>query len=102
MSFWNIFDIFATSDKGETMTKVSDNVRVSSRGVTYTTMGNVTVGSDGSTFVQMGDFSSDGSTRLSQDTATGRGAVFNKPERDSFSDFGSSRNGNGGFGNDPW
>ena len=64
MSFWNIFGIFATSDKGETITKVSDNVSVSSKGVTYTTMDGITTGSDGSTFVQMGEFSSDGSIRV--------------------------------------
>ncbi len=100
MSFWNIFGIFATSDKGETITKASDNVSVSSKGVTYTTFNGVTTGSDGSTFVQMGNMSSDGSTRLDASAATGRGSVFNDSESDS---FGGSKHSRGdGFGNDPW
>jgi len=37
------------------------------------------VGSDGSMFTQMGSFSTDGSTRMGS-TATGLGAVFNKPD----------------------
>ena len=39
-------------------------------------MGSTTVGSDGSMFTQMGNFSTDGSTRMGN-TATGLGAVFN-------------------------
>jgi hypothetical protein len=40
-----------------------------------------TVGSDGSFFTQMGSFSSDGSTKMGS-SATGLGAVFNKPDWD--------------------
>lgn len=83
MSFWNIFGLFSVSDKGETIQKVSDNTSVSSNGVTYTKMGGTTVGSDGSVFTQMGDFSSDGSTRMGN-TATGLGAVFNEHKQDKF------------------
>jgi hypothetical protein len=76
MSFWNIFGKMAVSDDGTTIQKLSDTFRVSSDGVTYTTMGNFTTGSDGSTFTKMGSFSSDGSARIGS-TATGLGAVFN-------------------------
>jgi hypothetical protein len=79
MSFWNIFGNLAVSDKGETVTRLSDTMSVSTSGVTYSTMGNLTVGSDGSTFTQMGNFSTDGSTRMGS-TATGLGAVFNKQD----------------------
>jgi hypothetical protein len=48
---------------------------VSSTGVTYTKMGNMTVGSDGSNFTQMGDFSTDGSVRMGC-MATGHGALL--------------------------
>lgn len=75
MSFWNIFGKLAVSDEGETIQKVSDTFSVSSEGVTYTTMGNITTGSDGSSFTKMGSFSSDGSTRIGN-TATGLGSVF--------------------------
>ena len=75
MSFWNIFGKMAVSDEGETIQKVSDTFSVSSDGVTYTTMGNITTGSDGSTFIKTGSFSSDGSTRMGN-TATGLGSVF--------------------------
>jgi len=64
MSFWNIFGNMAVSDKGETITKLSDSTSVSSNGVAYTKMGNMTVGSDGSTFTQLGSFSTDGSVRM--------------------------------------
>ncbi len=83
MSFWNIFGLFSVSDKGETIQKVSDNTSVSSTGVTYTKMGETTFGSDGSVFTQMGDFSTDGSTRMGN-TATGLGAVFNEPKQSRF------------------
>ena len=83
MSFWNIFDRFAVSDKGETIQKVSDNTSVSSDGTTYTKIGSTTVGSDGSVFTQMGSFSTDGSTRMGS-TATGLGAVFNDRKQDRF------------------
>ena len=79
MSFWNIFGKMAVSDEGETIQKVSDTFSVSSEGVTYTKMGDTTVGSDGSVFTQMGTFSSDGSTRMGN-TATGLGSVFNDDE----------------------
>jgi hypothetical protein len=48
MSFWNIFGNMAASDDGTTIQKLSDTFSVSSDGVTYTTMGNFTTGSDGS------------------------------------------------------
>jgi hypothetical protein len=80
MSFWNIFEKMAFSDEGETIQKVSDTLSVSSEGVTYTKMGDTTVGSDGSVFTQMGVFSSDGSTRMGN-TATGLGSVFNDDEK---------------------
>jgi len=64
MSFWNIFGNMAVSDKGETITKLSDSTSVWSTGVTYTQIGNMTVGSDGSSFTQMGSFSTDGSVRM--------------------------------------
>ena len=76
MSFWNIFGNMAVSDKGETITRLSDTMSVSSSGVSYNKMGDVTIGSDGSSFIQMGDFSTDGSTRMGC-TTTGLGAVFN-------------------------
>ena len=75
MSFWNIFGKMAVSNDGETVQKLSDTFSVSSEGVTYTKMGNTTFGSDGSTYIQMGAFSSDGSVRMGN-TATGLGAVF--------------------------
>ena len=86
MAFWNIFGNMAVSENGETITRMSDTVSVSSSGVTYTKMGNMTVGSDGSNFTQMGDFSIDGSVRMGG-MATGRGALFtDKP--DAFKKFG--------------
>ncbi len=83
MSFWNIFDRFASSDKGEMIQKVSDTTSISSDGTTYTKMGSTTVGSDGSVFTQMGSFSTDGSTRMGS-TATGLGSVFNDRSEDKF------------------
>ncbi len=76
------------SDQGDTIHKVSDTTSVSSDGTTYMRMGSTTVGSDGSVFTQTGSFSSDGSTCMGS-TATGLGAVFNKP-RDDFG-VGSNR-----------
>ena len=61
MTFWNIFGNFATSDRGETIQRVSSSTSVSSNGTIYTTAGHTTTGSDGSLFTQMGSFSSDGS-----------------------------------------
>jgi hypothetical protein len=81
MSFWQIFGRQAVSSEGETIQRVSDTTSVSSDGTTYTRMGSTTVGSDGSVFTQTGSFSSDGSTRMGS-TATGIGAVFNKPDWD--------------------
>ena len=79
MSFWNILCGLAVSDKGETITRVGEGLSVSSKGTAYTTMGDVTYGSDGSFFTKMGAFSSDGSVRM-DNIATGLGAVFNDPE----------------------
>jgi len=79
MSFWQILGRLAVSSDGETIQRISDTTSVSSNGTTYTRLGATTVGSDGSTFTQMGTFSTDGSTRMSS-TATGLGAVFNKPD----------------------
>ncbi len=46
MAIWNIFGRFATSDKGETIHKVSETTSVSSNGTVYTTMGPFTHGSN--------------------------------------------------------
>lgn len=77
------FGIFATSDTGETIQKISDTTIISSDGATYTKMGSTTVGSDGSVFTQMGSFSSDGSTRVGS-TVTGLGALFNDRREDKY------------------
>ncbi len=52
MSFWQVLGRFAFSDKGETISKVSDTTSVSFDGTTYTRMGSTTVGSDGSVLTQ--------------------------------------------------
>ena len=91
MSFWNIFGNMAVSDKGETITRLSDTTSVSSKGVTYTKMGNITFGSDGSSFTQLGDFSTDGSTRMGSMT-TGRGALFAE-KSDPFKSIGADDSG---------
>ena len=96
MSFWQIFGRLAVSDEGETIQRVSDTTSVSSNGTTYTKMGSITVGSDGSVFNQMGSFSTDGSTRMGS-TATGLGAVFNKPD-----DWTNSKADKFGMGDDNW
>ena len=75
MSTWNILGAFAVSNTGETIQKVSEDFAISSSGVTYSRVGDSTVGSDGSCFTNMGDFSSDGSTRIG-DFSTGLGALF--------------------------
>jgi hypothetical protein len=75
MSTWNILGAFAASNTGETIQKVSEDFAISSSGVTYSRVGDSTVGSDGSCFTNMGDFSSDGSTRIG-DFSTGLGALF--------------------------
>jgi hypothetical protein len=90
MGIWNIFGWFATSDKGETIHKVSETTSVSSNGTVYTTMGPFTQGSDGSDYTQTGSFSSDGSTRMGS-IATGLGAVFIKSHRDEEEDGFSRR-----------
>ena len=59
-------------------------------------MGSTTVGSDGSMFTQMGSFSTDGSTRMGS-TATGLGAVFNKPD-----DWPNSKADKFGMDDDNW
>ena len=79
MSFWNIFGNMAVSDRGETITRMSDTTSVSSSGVIYTKAGHITDGSEGSSFTQSGSFSDDGSTRMGS-TATGLGAVFIKQD----------------------
>ena len=66
----------AASEKGETITRLSKDMSVSSEGVTCTKMGNMTYGSDGSSYNQIGSFSSDGSTRMGS-MATDIGSVFN-------------------------
>jgi len=87
MSFWNIFGNMAVSDKGETITRMSDTMSVSTTGVTYTKMGNMAFGSDGSSYTQIGEFSTDGSTRMGRMT-TGRGALFtDKPDSSIKFDF---------------
>ena len=80
MSFWQILGRLAESNEGETITRLSNNISISSNGTTYTKMGSTTVGSDGSMFNQIGSFSTDGSTRMGS-TATGLGAVFNKQDK---------------------
>ena len=81
-TLWQIFKDFAVSSKGETLQKIDDHFSVSSNGTTYMTDGDTTIGSDGKVYVHMGDFSSDGSTRMG-DVATGIGSVFNK-DKDEF------------------
>jgi hypothetical protein len=82
MSNWTIFGNVAISDTGETIQTISDTMSISSSGVTYQSVGNMMVGSDGSSYQQMGDsFSSDGSTRLGSFT-TGIGAIFTKKPRE--------------------
>ena len=97
MGFWNIFGNFATSDTGETIQRISGNTSISTNGTVYTTTGPFTNGSDGSSFTQMGNFSSDGSVRMGN-TATGLGAVFTR-DKDSDS-MGHTRSGRGPFGDD--
>jgi hypothetical protein len=79
MSFWQIFDKCAVSDQGETIQRLSGSTSISSKGTIFNHLGLTTLGSDGSVFTQMGNFSSDGSTRMGS-TSTGLGAVFNKPD----------------------
>lgn len=66
------------SSSGEVINQVSDDVSVSSKGTVYTRTSDTTVvGSDGSLFTAIGGcMSSDGSLR-NGDIATGRGAIFN-------------------------
>lgn len=80
-TFWQIFKDFAVSSKGEMLQRIDKNVSVSSKGTTYITDGDTTVGSDGDVYVQMGDFSSDGSVRMGE-VATSLGAVFNKDKNE--------------------
>jgi hypothetical protein len=68
------------SDIRAFMTSLPNMISV---GCEDTVIGNTTVGSDGSVFIQMGSFSSDGSTKVGT-TATGLGAVFNQDEEDRF------------------
>lgn len=94
MAFWQILGRLAVSSDGETILRVNGTTSVSSDGTTYTRMGSTTVRSDGSTFTQMGSFSTDGSTRMGS-TATGLGAVFNKPDT-----WTNSKSNNFGMDND--
>ena len=87
MSFWQILGRLAVSNEGETITRLSDTMSISSKGTTYTKMGSTTVGSDGSMFTQIGSLSTDDSTRMGS-TATGIGAIFNNPS----DDFGTGSN----------
>ena len=66
------------SSSGDVINQVSDDVSVSSKGTLYTRVsGNTVVGSDGSLYNSLGDsMSSDGSIRTG-DIAVGRGAIFN-------------------------
>ncbi len=96
MSFWQILGRLAVSDRGETIQRVSDTTSVSSDGTNYTRMGSTTVGSDGSTFTHMGSFSTDGSIRIGS-TATGLGAVLNKPD-----DWPTSKADKFGMCDDDW
>ena len=77
MSWWSIFGRTAISSDGDVITKLSDTSSVSSNGTVYTRIGSNTVGTDGSFFTHMGNFSSDGSTRMGSGS-TGLGAVFNE------------------------
>ena len=94
MSFWQILGRLAVSSEGETIQRVSETTSISSNGTIYTRMGPNTVGSDGSIFTQMGSSSSDGSTRMGS-TASGLGAVFNKPD-----DWPNSKADKFGMGDD--
>ena len=94
MSFFKRLLGISDSNRGEILTKVSDqtwvsttgdvinqispDVSVSSNGTVYTRTGDSTVvGSDGSLYTAIGgDMSSDGSYRTGN-IATGRGAIFN-------------------------
>jgi hypothetical protein len=96
MAFWQIFGKSAVSDQGETIQRLGDSTCVSSKGTVFSHMGSTTVGSDGSMFTQMGSFSTDGSTRMGS-TATGLGAVFNKPD-----DWPNSKADKFGVDDDNW
>jgi len=91
MSFWQILGRLAVSNEGETITRLSDTMSISSKGTTYTKMGSTTVGSDGSMFTQIGSLSTDDSTRMGS-TANGIGAVFNNPSDNFGIDSKKSRN----------
>jgi hypothetical protein len=67
------------STNGDVINQVSDNVSLSANGTVYTRVSdNTVVGSDGSLFTSLGDsMSSDGSMR-NGNIATGRGAIFNE------------------------
>ena len=81
MPNWQTLGRLAVSNEGETIKRISDTTSVSRNGTTYTRTGSTTDGSDGSVFTQVGNSSSDGSTRMGS-TATGIGAVFNNPSDD--------------------
>jgi hypothetical protein len=60
MSFWQIFKNFGTNSRGDVINLVSDNTFVSPRSTTYTQVGNIIIGSNGSQFVQVGGATDDG------------------------------------------
>ena len=92
MGVFSLIGNMAVSDKGETITKVSNSMSVSSTGVTYNTVGHMTYGSDGSSYTQLGSFSTDGSVRMGS-SATGLGALFNNRRDDTGLSSLSSRSG---------
>jgi hypothetical protein len=75
ISFWKILGRLAVSSEGETIQRLNDNISVSSEGTIYARMGLIPVGSDGSTFTQIGSFRTDGSIGRGS-TDTGLGAVL--------------------------
>jgi len=75
MSNWYLLGNFAYSDDGQNITKQSENTYVNSNGTIYTKLGNFVSGSDGTFFANVGNVSSDGSTRVGNMT-NGLGALF--------------------------
>jgi hypothetical protein len=82
MSFWQIFGKTAVSDQGETIQRLNDFTSVSNKGIDFSHLGCTTIGSDGSVFTQMGNLSSDGSSRIDS-TATELGAESDNRQEDS-------------------
>ena len=73
-----VSDEMWVSTSGDVITRVSNELSVSTKGTVYTRVDDSTVaGSDGSLYMSIGDcMSSDGSLR-SGGISTGRGAIFN-------------------------